>query len=416
VDGVQGTSGFNRQGLAQIGPALQAIVDQGHLSGAVALVWHRGQVVQVDAVGKRDIAGDLPMRRDTLFRIASMTKPVTSAAIMMLVEEGKLKLEDPVSRWIPELGGMQVLKDPTGPLDAVEPALREITIEDLLTHRSGLGYAFSSQGPIAYAHEEALGSPLQSPLTPDDWLARLGELPLNYQPGERHHYSHATDVLGFVLSRIDGLSLGEALQRRIFGPLGMRDTSFWLPAETRGRLARLYEIPRDGGPLEDVSFVEADRPPAYQSGGGGLISSADDYLTFARMLLGRGEVDGVRLLKPETVDVMVQNRLTEVQRGQGFLGMPLWLTQGFGLGLSMILDPQKHRDVGFGAGGAGAFGWPGAFGTWWQADPANETILIYLIQDSMPLGPAAVTTMLDRRLTGRVGGPLFQKLVYDALE
>jgi CubicO group peptidase (beta-lactamase class C family) len=413
MDGAQAPSGFKTDVLAQVPGALQGIVDQGVLSGAVTLVWRKGEVVQVNTIGRRDIARGLPMERDTLFRIASMTKPVTSVAVMMLVEEGKLKLDDPVTKWIPELAGMQVLDDATGPLDATKPAPRDITVEDLMTHRAGLAYGFTSMGPIAYAHEDKLGSALVNPLTPDQWLKGLGELPLSYPPGERFHYSHATDVLGFLVARIEGKPLGQVLQDRIFGPLGMTDTAFWLPPEKRDRLARLYQAPPQDGPLKDVSLPMGDAPAAFEGGGGGLISGADDYLKFARMLLGRGEVDGVRLLKPETVDLMTANRLTEEQRGHGFLGMPFWLSQGFGLGLSMIMDAEKHEWMG--AGAAGAFGWPGAFGTWWQADPANDMILIYLIQDSMPLGPEAVTAMQGQRPTGRIGGPIFQKMVYAAL-
>ena len=412
MDGAQAPTGFNQDVLAQVGPTLQGIVAQGTLSGAVTLLWRRGEVVQVDLVGHRDIEAGLPMERDTLFRIASMTKPVTSIAIMMLVEEGKLRLDDPVTKWIPELADMTVLKSPTGPLDEVEPARRDITVEDLLTHRSGLAYGFTSQGPIAYAHEEKLGSALANPHTPDQWLKALGELPLTYQPGERFHYSHATDVLGFLVARIDGKTLGQALKDRIFTPLGMSDTGFWTPPEKRGRLAKLYQAPPEGA-LKDVSWSDPDTPAAFEGGGGGLVSTADDYLKFARMMLGRGEVDGVRLVKPETLDLMAANRLTEEQRGHGFLGMPFWLSQGFGLGVSMILDAQKHEWMG--AGAEGAFGWPGAFGTWWQADPANDMILIYLIQDSMPLGPEAVTAMQGQRPTGRIGGPMFQKIVYAAL-
>ncbi|WP_397402589.1 serine hydrolase domain-containing protein [Phenylobacterium sp.] len=403
---------FNAAALAQVAPALQGIIDQGALSGAVTLVWRKGEVVQTHALGHRDIEGGQPMTRDTLFRIASMTKPVTSVAVMMLVEEGKLKLDDPVSRWLPELANMQVLKDPTGPVDATVPAARDITVEDLLTHRSGLAYGFTSMGPIAYAHEEKLGNALANPHSPDAWLKALGELPLTYQPGERFHYSHATDVLGFLVARIEGKSIGEVLQARIFGPLGMADTSFWVPPEKRERMAKLYQAPPEG-PLKDVSFPHTPTPSAFEGGGGGLVSTADDYLQFARMMLGRGEVDGVRLVKPETLELMAANRLTDEQRGHGFMGMPFWLSQGFGLGLSMILDAEKHQWMG--AGAEGAYGWPGAFGTWWQADPANEMILIFLIQDSMPLGPEAVTAMQGQRPTGRIGGPMFQKIVYTAL-
>ncbi|WP_293904428.1 serine hydrolase domain-containing protein [Phenylobacterium sp.] len=413
MDGAQAPTGFNADALAQVPATLQGIVDQGALSGAVTLVWRKGEVIQVNTLGQRDIAAGAPMQRDTLFRIASMTKPVTTVAAMMLVEDGKLKLSDPVTKWLPELGGMLVLEAADGALDKAAPASRDITVEDLMTHRAGLAYGFTSVGPIAYAHQDKLGSPLANPLSPDAWLQALGELPLSYEPGERFHYSHATDVLGFLVARIEGKPLGHVLQARIFDPLGMADTAFWLPPEKRDRLAKLYEAPADGGALMDVSLPMADTPPAFEGGGGGLISCVDDYLKFARMLLARGEVDGVRLLKAETVDQMTANRLTDVQRGHTFMGMPFWLSQGFGLGLSMIVDAAAHQWMG--AGGQGAFGWPGAFGTWWQADPEHDMITIFMIQDSMPLGPEAVTAMQGQRPTGRIALPMFQKLVYAAL-
>jgi CubicO group peptidase (beta-lactamase class C family) len=412
--GDQGTGGLAPEALAQIPGALQGVVDAGDLSGFVTLVWRKGEIAQVNTLGYRDIAGKVPMIRDTLFRIASMTKPVTSIAALMLMEEGKLRLEDPITRWIPELGGLQVLKDPEGPIDQTYPAARDITVEDLMTHRSGLAYGFTSIGPIAYAYEERLGAPLGTPLTPDEWLAALGTLPLSHPPGERFHYSHATDVLGFLVARIEGKPLGEVLRERIFAPLGMDDTFFWCPPEKRDRLARLYKAPPEAGPLEDVSFPIGPTAPAFEAGGGGLISTADDYLKFARMMLGRGEVDGVRLVKPETIETMTANRLTEAQREIPFMGIPFWGGQGFGLGLSVIMDAEKHGWMG--AGSAGSFGWPGAFGTWWQADPAEDLIAIYLIQDSMPLGPEAVANMASRRgLGGRAALPVFQKQVYAAL-
>jgi len=412
MDGAQAPTGFNREVLAGVSPALKGLVDQQALSGMVTLVWRKGEVVHAEAIGQRDIEAGLPMERDTLFRIASMTKPVTTLAALMLVEEGKLKLDDPITKWLPEFKDMKVLTDATGPLDSTVPAVRDITVEDLMTHRSGLAYGFTSMGPIAHAHEEKLGSALANPHTPDEWMTRLGALPLSYQPGERFHYSHATDVLGFLVARVEGKPIGQVLKERIFDPLGMHDTGFWTPHEKRGRLAKLYQAQPEGG-LKDVSWSDPETPGAFEGGGGGLVSTADDYLKFARLMLGRGEVDGVRLVKPETIDLMTTNRLTEEQRGHAFLGMPFWLSQGFGLGASMILDAEKHQWMG--AGGEGSFGWPGAFGTWWQADPVNEMILIYLIQDSMPLGPEAVTAMQGQRPTGRIGCPMFQKMVYAAL-
>jgi CubicO group peptidase (beta-lactamase class C family) len=405
---------FSAGGLQAIGPALQGVVDAGDLSGFVTLVWRGGKVVQVDTIGSRDIAGDKPMTRDTIFRIASMTKPITSVAALMLLEEGRLKLDDPITRWAPEFADMQVLKAADGPLDQTVPTERDITIEDLMTHRAGLAYGFTSMGPIAQAHEKALGPALGTPLTPDEWMKRLGELPLSYQPGARFHYSHATDVLGFIVARIEGKPLDQVLQDRVFGPLGMTDTAFHVPPEKLDRAAKLYRINPKTDVMEEVAFPYYPAPPVFAAGGGGLVSTADDYLKFARLMLGKGEVDGVRLLKAETVEMMTADRLTPAQKEIPFMGIPFWMGQGFGLGVSVITDPVKQAWMG--AGNAGAFGWPGAFGTWWQADPQADMVLIYLIQNSMPLGPeAAAQLATGQRMGGRAALPVFQKMVYGAL-
>jgi CubicO group peptidase (beta-lactamase class C family) len=309
---------------------------------------------------------------------------------------------------------MKVLKSPSGPVEDTYSAPRDITFDDLFTHRAGLAYGFTSVGPIAYAHESALGDVLNSGMTPDAWMKALGGLPLSYPPGERFHYSHATDVLGFIVGRIAGTGFREFLTERIFSPLGMADTDFYVPSEKRERAAVVYRQDDKTGALEPVAFRATGAPPVYCGGGGGLISTADDYLKFARMLLGRGEVDGVRLLRGETADLMRANRLTEAQRQIDFLGMPFWAGQGFGLGVSMITDPTKHAWMG--AGSQGSFGWPGAFGTWWQADPEEDMILIYLIQNSMPLGPEAVTQIAtSERMGARLALPIFQKQVYASL-
>jgi len=414
MDGDQAQGEFVGAALTQIPAALQAVVDAGDLSGFVTLIWRRGEVVQLNTVGLRDVEAGLPMTRDTLFRIASMTKPVTSIAALMLIEDGKLKLDDPVTKWLPELADMQVLKDATGPVDQTYPAPRDITVEDLMTHRSGLAYGFTSIGPIGQAHEDRLGPPIGTPLTPDSWLKALGTLPLSYPPGERFHYSHSTEVLGFLVARIEGKPLGQVLQDRIFGPLGMTDTFFWCPPEKRARMAKLYRINPETDRLQDVSYAHAEEEPAFEGGGGGLISTADDYLKFARMMLGKGDVDGVRLVKSQTIEMMTRNRLTDDQRQIPFMGIPFWLGQGFGLGVSVITDPEKQAWMG--AGSQGAFGWPGAFGTWWQADPAQDMVLIYLIQNSMPLTPDAASQLATgQRMGGRAALPVFQKTVYAAL-
>ena len=415
MDGETGViEGVDQAALAQIGPALSSVIDAGDLSGAVTLIWRGGQEVQFQALGKRDIEADLPMTRDTIFRIASMTKPVTSVAALMLIEEGKLRLEDPITKWMPEFAGMQVLKSATGPVEDTYPAPRDITVEDLFTHRAGLAYAFTSIGPIAHAHQQALGDVLAQDMGPDAWLKALGGLPLSYPPGERFHYSHATDVLGFLVGRVEGKPFRDVLMERIFQPLGMVDTDFYRPPEKLGRAAKVYRLKDDFSALEEAPFPRVDAPPKFCGGGGGLVSTLDDYLKFARMLLGGGEVDGVRLLKPETVALMRQNRLTDAQREIPFMGIPFWAGQGFGLGVSMVMDPEKQAWMG--AGAKGAFGWPGAFGTWWQADPERGMILMYLIQNSMPLGPeAAAQLATGQRMGARVALPVFQKAAYAAI-
>jgi CubicO group peptidase (beta-lactamase class C family) len=407
-------SDFDPELLAQAPRVLKGVVDSGDLSGAVTLIWRAGEVVQATAYGQANLEEGRPMARDTLFRIASMTKPITSVAALMLVEAGKLSLDDPIGRWAPEFSDMRVLRNASGPLDDTYPAPRAITVDDLMTHRAGLAYAFSSVGPIAHAYQAALGDVLSQPMTPDAWMKALGQLPLAYPPGERFHYSHATDVLGFLVGRVAGMDFRRFLFERIFEPLGMTDTDFYIPPEKRDRAAVVYRLDEDADRLEAVAFSRYDAPPVFCGGGGGLISTADDYLKFARMLLNGGEADGVRLLKTDTVALMRTNRLTEAQRQIDFMGIPFWAGQGFGLGLSVVMDAEKQ--AGMGAGSQGSFGWPGAFGTWWQADPVEDMIAIYLIQNSMPLGPEAVANMgQSQRLGARLALPIWQKQLYAAL-
>jgi CubicO group peptidase (beta-lactamase class C family) len=374
-----------------------------------------GEEAQVLTAGVTALGGAPPMRRDTIFRIASMTKPVTSIAALMLMEEGKFKLDDPITKFAPEFADMKVLKDATGPLDQVVPAARAITFDDLFTHRSGLAYGFSSMGPIAHEYQRVLGDVLNNDTTADQWMAKIATLPLLYQPGERFHYSHSTDVLGFLVGRIAGMPFRDFLLQRIFGPLGMTDTDFYVPPQKRARAAVVYRLNTEKNVLEPLPFKQYDAPPAFCGGGGGLISTADDYLKFARMMLNKGELNGTRIVSPATVELMCTNRLTPAQRAIPFLGaIPMWDGMGFGLGVSVIDAPEK---LGFlGMGGVGSFGWPGAFGTWWQADPANDLIMIYLIQNSMPLEPGALANLAaGQRMGGRLALPMFQRLTYDAL-
>lgn len=406
--------GFDPARLATIRPDLQAFVDSGELAGIVTLASRGGAIVQEEAIGWSDIETRTPMRSDTLFRIASMSKPVTSVAALMLMEEGRLGLTDPISRWVPELADLRVLRDATGPLDDTEPMRRPITVEDLLTHRSGIAYAPFSDGPLKPAYEQALGDPGMNRLTPDEWLGALGTLPLAYQPGERFHYGHSTEVLGFLIGRVEGKPFRQVLRERIFDPLGMADTDFWLPPEKRGRLASLYAYDDVSGGLAKVELEMYDEPPGYTPGGGGLISSAPDYHRFARMLLEGGALDGVRLLRPETVRLMQTNRLTEAQRKVPFVGMDLWSKSGFGLGVSIAEDTVGNP---YACGAVGSITWPGVFGTWWQADPVNDLIMIYLIQHQVPVSANSGSTIATGRgAAGRQALPAYQRGIYDALQ
>ena len=398
--------------LARIRPMLQEVVDRSLMAGAVAVIWRGGELALAEAVGWRDVATRAPMRMDTLFRIASMTKPVVSLAALMLMEEGRLRLEDPVKRWIPELADRVVLRDPAGPLDDVTPAARDITVEDLMTHRSGLSNSYNSTGPIAQAYADRLGLALANPMAPDAWLGALGGLPLSYEPGARFHYGASLDVLGFVLARLEGRPLGEILRRRIFEPLGMTDTNFWPAPDQQPRMARLYRTQFEPGPLQDISFPLPPAAHDFESGSGGLFSTPTDYLKFARLLLGRGEADGVRLVRAETVTRLSANRLTPAQREIPFPAVVgAWESQGFGLGVSMVLEPERHP---FPAS-AGSFGWPGAFGTWWIADPGHDMALAYFAQDFLPLTYQELAQVESTRRPVRRALADFQALAYAAL-
>lgn len=367
---------------ARIATPAQQAVATGDIPGVVCLVWRRGELLQVDSAGLRNIESRLPVERNTIFRIASMSKPVTTAAAMILMERGSWRLEDPITKWAPEFAAMDVLRRPDGPLQDTYPAPRAITIEDLMTHRAGLAYSFTAQGPLAQALKERFGFEFDSARTPDDWMRTLASLPLSYAPGERFHYSHATDVLGVLVGRATGLGTRVALRQLLFDPLGMVDTDFWIPPEKRDRAAVLYRTSAPGNfePLALPGFADPT-PPLFCAGGQGLVSTADDYLAFARMLLQGGKAGDARVLSEAAVRSMSTNRLSPAQRRNLQFGIPFFMGQGFGLGLAVTDDPK--RNAWMGAGGAGAFGWPGLFGGWWQADPTQQSVMVWL-QQTMP--------------------------------
>jgi CubicO group peptidase (beta-lactamase class C family) len=368
--------------------ALTQLVEDGQLAGAATLIHRDGKDMSV-CVGWRDIEDKQPIERDTLFRIASMTKPITSVAALMLVEEGRIALTDPIAKVAPEFSEMRVLRSPDGPLNETEDATRHITFEDLLTHRAGFTYGEFHRGPIAQAYRDALGGDIDSDVAPDDWIARLAKLPLIGQPGFAMYYGCSTDLLGLLIARIEGVPLGVVLKRRIFDPLGMKDTSFSVPPEKRSRCAAAYGFDEAGKLTKRLTWngvVVAERPEAmaYESGGAGLWSTLDDYLKFARLFL-EGRIDGVRLLRPQTVALMMTNHLSEQQRANsGWLGRkPFAVGRGFGLGVAVILTTD-NTDI-MRRGSIGSVGWPGAFGGWWQADPVRGSISVFLAHNMVDL-------------------------------
>ncbi len=402
---------MNRVNLDVNQASIREVCDAGLLAGAVTVVWQRGEVLQVNEIGYRDVDAGLPMQRDTLFRIASMTKPVTVAAVMSLVDEGKLALKDPIARWAPELADVRVLDDPRGPLDRTHPACRAVLIEDLLTHTSGLAYAFSVSGPISTAYMR-----LPFHQGPDAWLAALAKLPLVHQPGDRVTYSHAIDLLGVIASRVDGKPFYQVLDDRVLGPAGMADTGFFVTEEARRRAATMYRLDEQSRLHHGVMGPPHIMPPSFCNAGGGLWSTADDYLRFVRMLLGDGTIDGVRVLSPESARLMRTDRLTDEHKRHDFLGAPYWVGRGFGLNLSVVTDPAKSAPL-FGPGGVGTFSWPGAYGTWWQADPSADLILLYLIQNLPDLTVDAATAVAGNTSLAklRTAQPKFVRRTYQAL-
>ena len=391
------------------GPATAA-VETGDVPGVVTLAWCGGRPLDVHATGRADVASGRPMERSTIFPIASMTKPVTVAAALRLIEQGRLRLQDPITRWAPEFAHMRVLKRPDGPLDETSPAPRPITIEDLMTHRSGLSYGFTSQGPLAAELIRTFGFGIESPMTPDAWMKALAALPLACAPGERFEYGHSIDVLGFILGRAAGTSLNQVMQDQLFEPLGMIDTGFRVAPDKRGRFVVNTISPAAGEfSATPIAWFTTPHPGEYASGGQGLVSTVDDYLAFARMLLRGGETERGRLLKPVTARLMTTNRLTPAQRQGTFMGMPFFepLGNGFGLGVSVVMDEEKHAVMGSGAAGA--------FGGWWQADPVKDMVLIWL-QACLPPPPAPGSLASGPpRMPGAAGAWAFQKAAYALL-
>jgi len=348
-------------------------VADGSLPGVVTLVYRKGNLALASTSGYQDLATKAPMRRDTVFALASMTKPITAVAAMMLIEEGKLQLDEPVDRLLPELADRKVLIDPAGPLTNVRPSPRPITVRDLLTYRMGIGvikYAgIAENTPIgkAFAATAAPG------ITADEYMARLGALPLVYAPGERFMYNTPSSVLGVLVARASGMPFDRFLETRIFRPLGMKDTGFFVPAEKRSRVATVY-APGPTGTLVPTDRHAPSAPPVFPSASGGLYSTADDYMTFARMLLNKGKLGNVRILSRPGVEMMTRDYLTEEAAQSFFIYKDFFSEAGFGYGLQV-----QTRQTGYGPS-PGSYWWQGATGVAWTADPKEQMIYVRLIQ------------------------------------
>lgn len=379
------TGGLSRRRLTRVRDALERFVDSGFAPGAVAVVARHGEV-HVEAVGRLAFAGagsSTPMAADTICRLGSMTKPIVAACAMTLVEDCTLRLDDPVDELLPELADMAVLANPDGPLDETVPARRPITPRDLLTYTLGTGMTVGSASATAPISEalDALeprwpsSSSSWSP-TPDEWIRRLGRLPLLYQPGERWMYDVAADVTGLLVARATGMSFGEALRERICEPLGMKDTAFCVEAEGLDRLATAYQRDDTTGEVvvEDEPGSRWSRPPTFESGGGGLVSTAADWLTFASALLAGGAHRGQRVLSRPSVTLMTSDQLTPAQKAVSGFWPGYFEDIGWGFGMAVR---TRRRQLG---PSVGSYGWNGKYGTAWYNDPTEDMTTILMIQ------------------------------------
>lgn len=378
--------GFSSQRLTRINTKMQSYVDDNKVAGISTLVARRGKVVHFDHVGMADIEAKKPICADTIFRIYSMTKPITAVAALMLFEEGHFRLSDPVADYLPMFKEMQVL-DGSEPLGArLVPAATPITIRQLMTHTAGLSYGFEPTFAADLPYRENVWKPADADpnLTLAEWVTAIAELPLAYHPGTSYRYSIATDVLGYLVEVISGQPFGDYLREHIFAPLGMEDTFFAIPAAKLDRFAINYGPNEEGG-LKAIDLPqESDfaRPTQHPSGGGGLLSTTPDYFRFAQMLLNRGELDGVRLLGRKTVELMTTNHLPDGM----YVNMDSTSGLYHGLGVGILSDLGKGQMPGT----VGSYGWGGAANTNFWIDPKEDLIGILMLQ-FMPANTYPVT-------------------------
>jgi CubicO group peptidase (beta-lactamase class C family) len=365
-------------------------VASGAVPGAVALVARDGRI-EVEAVGLADIEAHTPMTRESIFRIASITKPITAAATMMLVDDGLMALDDPVERWLPELASPTVVRTPSSPVDDVVPANRPITVLDLLTNRAGYGFPsdFSLPAVQALFSVQTDGREVQLRPDPDQWMSRLAAIPLLFHPGEAWLYDTCSDLQGVLIARASGRPLPGFLAERVFEPLGMVDTGFEVPAAKRGRLTSYYRPGSDGRlELADGPDGQWSRLPAFPAGSGGLASTVDDWHLFARMILEEGAPDGRQLLSREAVRQITTNHLSPLQREIGALFLE---GQGWGFGGSVDLEPIEPWNI------PGRYGWVGGTGTTAHIVPSTGSVAILLTQvaATSPIPPAIMRDFWD---------------------
>jgi CubicO group peptidase (beta-lactamase class C family) len=360
---------ISSNGLRNLDQALQSFADQGKVPGLATLIAHHGQILHHGCYGKLNLATGDPIEPNSLFRIYSLTKPITAGAALILHEKGYFDLQDPISNWIPEFKNLKVLKKEDNTRVAYTELEREITFWHVLTHTAGFGYGFEPEDPLAGLYQEAgfFDALVRLQVTLPELVHRLAQLPLANQPGEVFRYSVSYDVLPYLIELISGEPFEAYLRQHVFQPLKMNDTGFFVPADRRHRLGPLYNRPGPNGivPLEEPAESPFVQPDSVCSGGGGLISTIPDYFRFFSMLLNGGELDGIRLLKTETVKQMIRPQV-KIRHGQGM---------GYGLGVGVQIEDQ--RPDGF---PEGAFGWSGGGGTEAWADPQTHSVIILMYQ------------------------------------
>ncbi|MGY0579052.1 MAG: serine hydrolase domain-containing protein [Paraglaciecola chathamensis] len=363
--------GMSQARLERIEPAMQAFVDEQKLAGTLTLVARKGKVVHVEGVGYRDREAKAPMSEDTIFRIYSMTKPITAVAALTLWEQGKFQMNDPVSKYLPELANLKVYAGMDGENMVLEDTSKVMTIKQLFTHTAGFSYGFT-QSPVDKLYQQS--ALFSGQIKRQDLLKEVAKLPLNHQPGSKWNYSIGTDIIGILVERLSGQTLGAYFEQHIFEPLEMDDTGFYVPEDKQDRLAQIYVINQQGQtvPMENEPLGDYLSAPEIESGGGGLVSTIEDYYTFTQMLLNGGEYQGKRILGRKTVEYMRTNHLpTSLIPFE-----PSSTGEGYGLAMSVTVDEQGANTMG----SAGDYGWAGAASTYFRIDPKEQMIVISMTQ------------------------------------